>query len=338
MPLSSSQCLLSSFLGSREDASTTRIKPTLVGEQQIHTFAKQLLPLHTTILFLFIVLKVSTSSLVIFYNKCPHQVWPRIQPSAGKLVLARGGFKLSPNWAYSLQLPDLWFGRLWGRHDCTFDIGGHGRYTTGDYDATLAKLTLGVSLVDGYNLPISITPFKGSGKCSYEGCVSDLNTICLVDLLVCSCNNKHVVACKIRKLSLSVSFIYSRSLNAYSTIMRQEGVGALWTGIGPYIARNGIINVVELGSYDQVKQVKLRMMGDSSYKSTFDCFIKTLKNDGFIPNFGRLGSWNVIMFLTLEQVQVEYFVIAFHFSFPSYQLSHGVLVYFYSILVCCGRG
>lgn len=25
---------------------------------------------------------------------------------------------------------------------------------------------------------------------------------------------------------------------------------------------------------------------------------------GFIPNFGRLGSWNVIMFLTLEQVQV----------------------------------
>lgn len=25
---------------------------------------------------------------------------------------------------------------------------------------------------------------------------------------------------------------------------------------------------------------------------------------GFIPNFGRLGSWNVIMFLTLEQVWI----------------------------------
>ena len=25
---------------------------------------------------------------------------------------------------------------------------------------------------------------------------------------------------------------------------------------------------------------------------------------GFIPNFGRLGSWNVIMFLTLEQVKM----------------------------------
>lgn len=25
---------------------------------------------------------------------------------------------------------------------------------------------------------------------------------------------------------------------------------------------------------------------------------------GFVPNFGRLGSWNVIMFLTLEQVRI----------------------------------
>eukprot|EP00957_Ditylum_brightwellii_P059230 4495764-Ditylum_brightwellii.AAC.1 len=68
-------------------------------------------------------------------------------------------------------------------------------------------------------------------------------------------------------------------------------------------------------------------MGDSTgkYKGTLDCFIKTatyvylyrrlgrertvrLLQDGilafykgFLPNFGRLGSWNVIMFLTLEQ-------------------------------------
>lgn len=44
----------------------------------------------------------------------------------------------------------------------------------------------------------------------------------------------------------------------YSNIHRsntQEGVGALWTGLGPNIARNGIINAAELASYDQVKQV-----------------------------------------------------------------------------------
>ncbi|KAJ1411274.1 Mitochondrial carrier UCP-like [Sesbania bispinosa] len=147
------------------------------------------------------------------------------------------------------------------------------------------------------------------------------------------------------KLPPGVPRRYTGSLNAYSTIVKQEGVGALWTGLGPNVARNAIINAAELASYDQVKQtilkipgftdnvvthllaglgagffavcigspvdvVKSRMMGDSSYKSTLDCFVKTLKNDGplafykgFIPNFGRLGSWNVIMFLTLEQTK-----------------------------------
>ncbi|KAL5222565.1 hypothetical protein ABZP36_027278 [Zizania latifolia] len=138
---------------------------------------------------------------------------------------------------------------------------------------------------------------------------------------------------------------YSGALNAYATIIRQEGIGALWTGLGPNIARNAIINAAELASYDQLKQVflrlpgftdnifthllaglgagflavcigspvdvvKSRMMGDSTYQSTLDCFVKTLKNDGlpafykgFIANFCRIGSWNVIMFLTLEQVR-----------------------------------
>uniref|UniRef100_A0A804RDQ4 Mitochondrial uncoupling protein 1 n=2 Tax=Zea mays TaxID=4577 RepID=A0A804RDQ4_MAIZE len=138
---------------------------------------------------------------------------------------------------------------------------------------------------------------------------------------------------------------YSGALNAYATIIRQEGIGALWTGLGPNVARNAIINAAELASYDQFKQmflklpgftdnvfthllaglgagffavcigspvdvVKSRMMGDSTYRSTLDCFTKTLKNDGpgafykgFIANFCRIGSWNVIMFLTLEQVK-----------------------------------
>nr|KJB76876.1 hypothetical protein B456_012G111000 [Gossypium raimondii] len=54
---------------------------------------------------------------------------------------------------------------------------------------------------------------------------------------------------------------YSGALNAYSTIARQEGVKALWTGIGPNIARNAIINAAELASYDQVKQTILKIPG-----------------------------------------------------------------------------
>ncbi|KAG8090372.1 hypothetical protein GUJ93_ZPchr0011g26937 [Zizania palustris] len=147
------------------------------------------------------------------------------------------------------------------------------------------------------------------------------------------------------KLAPGVPRRYAGAMDAYAKIVRQEGFAALWTGLGPNVARNAIINAAELASYDQVKQtilklpgfkddvvthllsglgagfvavcvgspvdvVKSRMMGDSAYTSTLDCFVKTLKNDGplafykgFLPNFARLGSWNVIMFLTLEQVQ-----------------------------------
>ena len=44
-----------------------------------------------------------------------------------------------------------------------------------------------------------------------------------------------------------------------------------------------------------------------------DCFAKTYRNEGaaafykgFLPNFARLGSWNVVMFLSLEKVRKLY--------------------------------
>lgn len=47
------------------------------------------------------------------------------------------------------------------------------------------------------------------------------------------------------------------------------------------------------------------------YSNIIDCAVKTAQRDGmaafykgFVPNFGRLGSWNVIMFLTLEQAKL----------------------------------
>ncbi|KAJ6373920.1 hypothetical protein OIU78_029584 [Salix suchowensis] len=157
-----------------------------------------------------------SSTTITFHNKCSHPVWPGVQPSAGKPVLARGGFKLPANKAYTLNLPPLWSGRFWGRHGCSFDASGRGRCATGDCGgslycngiggtppATLAEITLGndqdfydVSLVDGYNLAISITPSKGSGKCSYAGCVRDLNMMCPVGLQVRSKGSSRVVACK----------------------------------------------------------------------------------------------------------------------------------------------
>ena len=37
---------------------------------------------------------------------------------------------------------------------------------------------------------------------------------------------------------------------------REEGVAGLWTGVGPNIARNAIINAVELASYDTARPLR----------------------------------------------------------------------------------
>ena len=51
-----------------------------------------------------------------------------------------------------------------------------------------------------------------------------------------------------------------------------------------------------------------------TYTGMLDAFVKTFKADGplafyngFGPNFARLGTWNVVMFLTLEQVKSQMF-------------------------------
>lgn len=50
---------------------------------------------------------------------------------------------------------------------------------------------------------------------------------------------------------------YPGALAAYGIIARTEGLAALWTGVGPNMARNAIINAAELASYDQIKETLL---------------------------------------------------------------------------------
>lgn len=163
----------------------------------------------------------SAASLAL-YNRCGETVWPGIQPSAGKELLARGGLELPPGRAASIRLPAGWSGRVWGRQGCRFDASGRGRCATGDCGgalhcagaggappATLAEVTLAssaspgaqdfydVSLVDGYNVPIAMTPVHGSGaRCVPAGCVSDLNRVCPAGLAVRGGSGGGVVGCR----------------------------------------------------------------------------------------------------------------------------------------------
>eukprot|EP01018_Ginkgo_biloba_P033769 Gb_35027 [translate_table: standard] len=143
-------------------------------------------------------------------NKCENTVWPGILPDAG---MQGGGFALQPGQSQTLSPPGGWSGRIWGRTGCNFDGSGHGACETGDCGnalecndvggsppVSLVEFTLGdkdfydVSLVDGYNLPLSITPSNGAGDCRPTGCDSDLRDKCPRELAVEA--HGQVIACK----------------------------------------------------------------------------------------------------------------------------------------------
>ena len=69
----------------------------------------------------------ASAATLALYNRCGETVWPGIQPSAGKELLARGGMQLAPGHAASIRLPAGWSGRVWGRQGCRFDAAGCGR-------------------------------------------------------------------------------------------------------------------------------------------------------------------------------------------------------------------
>jgi len=116
------------------------------------------------------------------------------------------GFKLEPGGSWTLTGPANWSGRFWGRTGCAFDQNtSQGSCDTGDCGSnqvecngaranppvTLAEFTIAsgsaqdfydVSLVDGYNLPMVVEPFGGSGACTSTGCVIDLNQQCPIEL------------------------------------------------------------------------------------------------------------------------------------------------------------
>jgi len=145
---------------------------------------------------------------------------------------------------------------------------------------------------------------------------------------------------------------YAGAIDAYGKIVRQEGVLGLWTGYGPNLARNCVVNATELVAYDQSKQIMVKSFGlpdniathiiaglcaglsatllgspvdvvktrvmsakkeGSASVSPIRTALNLLKNEGplgfykgFIPNFARIGSWNIVCWVTLERIKQAY--------------------------------
>ncbi|XP_061058857.1 putative mitochondrial transporter UCP3 isoform X3 [Eubalaena glacialis] len=106
---------------------------------------------------------------------------------------------------------------------------------------------------------------------------------------------------------------YSRTMDAYRTIAREEGVRGLWKDNFPchFISAFGAGFCATVVA-SPVDVVKTRYMNSppGQYRSPFDCMLKMVTQEGptafykgFTPSFLRLGAWNVVMFVTYEQLK-----------------------------------
>jgi hypothetical protein len=129
-------------------------------------------------------------------NQSGQTIWPGVYGSNS--IPDGGGFELASGASTTLTVPANWSGRIWARTYCTTNSDGSFSCETGDCgalacngatgsaSATLAEFTLGggsapdyydVSLVDAFNLPMTIAPQGGSG-CTTAGCSANLLTGC----------------------------------------------------------------------------------------------------------------------------------------------------------------
>ncbi|KAI3796884.1 hypothetical protein L1987_39571 [Smallanthus sonchifolius] len=141
------------------------------------------------------------SSVFTIKNNCPYDIAPATLTSSGASVTT--GFELAPQASNSINVPTPWSGRVWARFQCSND-GGTFSCKSGDCGsgqvacngagaippATLVEFTLAdasgkdfydISLVDGFNLPVSVVP---QGDCQAISCPADINSQCPTDLAV----------------------------------------------------------------------------------------------------------------------------------------------------------
>ncbi|XP_073102269.1 thaumatin-like protein 1b [Elaeis guineensis] len=140
------------------------------------------------------------STTFTFQNNCPNTVWPGIQNNPNVPAFPQTGFELGASASNSITAPSNWAGRMWGRTGCSTDASGRFTCQTGDCGtgqvacngnggappASLLEFTLqgdggkdfyDVSLVDGFNLPVSIAP-QGVSGCTTTSCSANINSQC----------------------------------------------------------------------------------------------------------------------------------------------------------------
>ncbi|XP_043718174.1 thaumatin-like protein 1b isoform X1 [Telopea speciosissima] len=176
---------------------------------------------HMTLLsvLLFALVSGGLSLTFTFQNNCGYTVWPGTLTGDNKDQLSSTGFELGSGASSSVDFTSGWSGRIWGRTYCTSSSSGSFSCETADCGSTqvscngaganppasLIEFTIGssntekdfydISLVDGFNLPLSVTPEGGSGDCQTVGCSGNINSVCPSELSVTGSDGT-TIACK----------------------------------------------------------------------------------------------------------------------------------------------
>jgi len=108
------------------------------------------------------------------------------------------------------------------------------------------------------------------------------------------------------------STINTAELVSYDEVkMRLKKSGLLEEGTALHFASSLTAGFIATVVGSPVDVLKTRVMNSQGlYNGVFDCIFKTLKNEGFMAfykgftlNYTRIGSWNVIMFMTFEKIK-----------------------------------
>ncbi|XP_070761430.1 dicarboxylate carrier UCP2-like isoform X2 [Enoplosus armatus] len=106
---------------------------------------------------------------------------------------------------------------------------------------------------------------------------------------------------------------YSSTIDAYKTIARVEGVKGLWKDNMPchFTAAfaAGFCTTIVASPVDVVKTRYMNSV-PGQYSGAINCALTMLMKEGptafykgFMPSFLRLGSWNIVMFVSYEQIK-----------------------------------
>lgn len=138
----------------------------------------------------------TTTTNLTLHNLCTHPVWPLVTANAGLPAIADAAgaaTRLDGNGDGLATLafpPGAWSGRVVARTGCRGNATGPVRCDTGDAPpVTVAQVSVhgvgelaeySVSLVDGFNLPVVVTPhgFEQGRLCPSLGCAVDLAADC----------------------------------------------------------------------------------------------------------------------------------------------------------------